>query len=88
MNLPPEEVQLFYRLYWSALAYANQSLNVLPGLASWEDIRKHPGEKVSKLRDAFWAKPELLERFLPPGPHPAGEFALRVRGMKTWPSIT
>jgi len=82
MNLPPEEVQLFYRLYWNALAYANQSLNILPELASWEDISKQPMEKVGELRDAFWAKPELLERFI--AENPAGLPPEELRIVTGW----
>ncbi len=82
MNLPPEEVQLFYRLYWNVLAYANRSLNILPQLASWEDIRKHPREKVSELRDAFWTKPKLLEQFI--AENPAGLSPEELRIVAGW----
>jgi len=82
MNLPPEDVQRFYRLYWSALAYANRSLNILPQLASWEDIRKQPREKLGELRDAFWAKLELLERFI--AENPAGLSPEELRIVAGW----
>ncbi len=64
MNLPFEETQLFYRLYWNVLAYANRKLKVLPQGTTWEEIARCPMEQVADLRDAFWANPEILERFL------------------------
>jgi hypothetical protein len=68
MNLPTEDTKLFYKLYWSLLAYANQHLKIIPQLATAEDVRKQRGEQVAKLRDALYGKPELVEQFVAENP--------------------
>jgi hypothetical protein len=68
MNLSTEETQLFYKLHWALLAYANQYLKVIPHITTADKVSKQPVEQVAKLRDALHAKPDLLERFVAENP--------------------
>lgn len=68
MNLTTEETQLFYKLRFALLAYANRHLKVIPGLAMAEQIGRQPIEQTVKLRDALLAHPDLLERFVAENP--------------------
>ncbi len=70
MNLSPEDTQLFYKLHWSLLAYANQHLKIMPPIASFEEIGQPPIEQVAQLRNALHDNFDLLEQFVaenPPG---------------------
>jgi len=70
MNLSTEDTQLFYKLHWSLLAYANQHLKIMPPVASFEEIGQPPIEQVAQLRNALHDKLDLLEQFVaenPPG---------------------
>lgn len=68
MNLSLEETDLFYKLHWALLAYANQHLKVLPKGLTSEQIHRQPATRIVKLRDALHAQPELLERFVAENP--------------------
>ncbi|MGA9347191.1 MAG: hypothetical protein WBW48_00100 [Anaerolineae bacterium] len=68
MNLSTEDTQLFYKLRWALLAYANRHLKVIPQATAAEEISKQPVEQIAKLRDALYAKPNLLERFVAENP--------------------
>jgi hypothetical protein len=68
MNLSAEEIDLFYKLRWSLLAYANQHLKTIPPVAGFEEIGKRPVEQVAKLRNALHDNLDLLERFLAENP--------------------
>jgi len=78
MNLSPEESKLFYRLYYSAMAYANRRLKIVPDLTDPKDVGfRHPEERI-QMRDAFYEHPELLEEFLSENPYgfPRDELAM------------
>jgi len=68
MNLSTEDTQLFYKLHWSLLAYANQHLKIMPPVASFEEVGQRPAEQVAQLRDALHSKLDLLNRFLAENP--------------------
>jgi len=88
MNLSPEDSQLFYKLHWSLLAYANQHLKIMPPVANFEEVGQRPVEQVAKLRDALHDHLDLLEQFVaenPPGFSPqeltiVASWRHRVRG--------
>lgn len=78
MNLPPSDVDLFYRLRDSLLAFANRELKILPAGTLPDQVRKHPIQEIVKLRNACYEKPALLEQYLAANPDrfPANELAI------------
>lgn len=78
MNFDTVEIDLFYRLHGSLLAYANRQLKVLPQKVTPALIHRQPIQQVVELRDACYGEPELLEQYLAANPDhlPADEMAL------------
>lgn len=68
MNLTTTEIELFYKLHGSLLAYANRELEILPHDTPPELVRKQPLQQVAKLRDTCYDKPGILERYLAANP--------------------
>lgn len=64
MNLSIAETQLFYKLHSSWLAFANRELQILPEDIPAERVRRQPPGSIAELRDATYARPDLLERYL------------------------
>ncbi len=59
MNLPPADVDLFYKLHGSLLAFANRELKILPAGIAPDQVRKQPLQAVARLRDACYEQPAL-----------------------------
>lgn len=78
MNLPREEVALFYKLRFALLAYANRCLNIIRGVTNADQIGKQPPEQIVKLRDALHADPNLLERFVAENPERFSDSELAI----------
>ncbi|MGQ9492079.1 MAG: hypothetical protein ACUVR4_15310 [Anaerolineae bacterium] len=78
MNLPPPDVDLFYRLRDSLLAFANRELKILPAGTLPDQVRKHSIQEIVNLRNACYEKPALLEQYLAANPDrfPANELAI------------
>ena len=78
MNLPPADVDLFYRLHGFLLAFANRQLKILPADTASDQVRKQPIQQVAKLRDACYDNPDILEAYLVANPDrlPADELAI------------
>lgn len=78
MNLPPADVDLFYKLHGSLLAFANRELKILPAGIAPDQVRKQPLQEVVRLRNACYEKPALLEQYLAANPDrfPADELAI------------
>ena len=78
MNLDPAEVELYYRLHYSVLAYANRQLGVVAGCTDWEGVKRCRQEEKVEMRGAFYEHPELLEEFLAENPEglPCDELAI------------
>ena len=87
MNLSNEESALFFKLWFSLLAYANRHLQVVPGIVEPEDILDEPREQVVKIRDALVKHPELLESYIRENPAtlPPEELAV-VSSWRHWVS--
>ncbi len=64
MNLSTTEVELFYRLHGSWMAFANRELQILPPDTLPEQVRRQPIELILKLRDAAYSRADLLEQYL------------------------
>jgi hypothetical protein len=63
MNLATEDAQLFFKLFFALLAYANRQLKISPKVSAPTDISKAGGDALKKIRDALYADSELLVRF-------------------------
>jgi hypothetical protein len=68
MRLPPNEVELFYQLYYPLLVHANRVLKVAEGLRVPEDLRRIPLETTNELREALYRHPEVIEAFVEENP--------------------
>lgn len=68
MILSSADSDRFFRLYWGLNAYVNRQLKVTPRQFTAATFRQIPIEQLIKVRDAFVAHPELLERYLEEDP--------------------
>jgi hypothetical protein len=68
LNLSTAETELFYKLHGLWLAFANRELQIMPKDTPAEQVRRQPLELVGKLRDATYARPDLLEQYLAANP--------------------
>ena len=68
MQLSPDEVELFYRLYNSVLAYTNRRLELVPDFDDAEDAGLLIPEERAQIRDEFYEDPRLLKDFLAENP--------------------
>ncbi len=78
MNLPPADIDLFYKLHGSLLAFANRQLKILPAGVAADQVRKQPIQQVARLRDACYDKPAILDEYEAANPDqlPADELAI------------
>ncbi len=78
MNLSTPDIELFYKLNGSLLAYANRELKILPAGIAPDQVRKQPVQQVARLRDACYEKPQIFEQYLAANPDrlPAEELAI------------
>ncbi|MBW2069143.1 MAG: hypothetical protein JRI31_09790 [Deltaproteobacteria bacterium] len=68
MKLPKEDVELFYKLYHSLLAYVNRKFDIVKGINSPGDFRECPIEEIDKVRDKLYNHPELIDSFVAENP--------------------
>ncbi len=68
MTLPDEDRDLFYRLLWHLLLYANQQLELLPQVTSPEALSKIDEETWRRLRDELYKHPDLFDSFVGANP--------------------
>lgn len=54
MKLSEHDTALFFRLQSAILAYANKTLNIIPGCQKPEEILKLTIEDKTKVRSALW----------------------------------
>jgi hypothetical protein len=68
MRLPPEDVELFYQLYYPLLCYVNRKLALIKGINSPEDFKKFPIKEINRLRERLYRQPDLIESFIEENP--------------------
>ncbi len=68
MNLPPGDIDLFYKLHGSLLAFANQQLKILPANTAPDQVRKQPIRQVAGLRNACYDNSAILDQYLAANP--------------------
>lgn len=82
MQLPRNDIELFYKLFHSLLAYVNGKLHILAGLNSRHDFRKFPLEEIKKVRDKLYEHPELIDAFVAENPCKFSPAELEI--VKSW----
>ncbi len=68
MKLSKEEVELFYKLYHSLLAYVNRKLDIIKSINSPRDFKSCPIEETNKVRNELYKHPELINSFVEENP--------------------
>lgn len=68
MNLPTAEMELFYKLHGSWLAFVNRELKIIPEDMPAQEIYQLPSEQLFRLRDVSYDQPDLLEHYLAANP--------------------
>ena len=68
MQLPEEDVELFYKLYYPLLVYVNKKLRMIDGINSPEDFKKFHLEEVNRLRERLYKEPKLIDSFVNENP--------------------
>ena len=68
MQLSQEKVELFYALWHSLLAYANDNFKVLKDVRTKEDCEKTSFEVLAKIRDVIYKNPKIIESFVKENP--------------------
>jgi hypothetical protein len=69
MNIHPDDGRLFYNLYSALMFFGNQRIQVLEepvaDVAAYEGL---PPQSRMKVRDAFYAQPNLIDQFVQENP--------------------
>lgn len=81
MKLSKEDVDLFYKLNWSFLAYVNRKYAVINSLTI-PDFSAHDLEKVLKLHEKAYSHPELIDSFVAENPQGFAREELDI--IKSW----
>ncbi|RLF72103.1 MAG: hypothetical protein DRN55_06625, partial [Thermoplasmata archaeon] len=68
MKLSKEDIELFYKLYHSLLAYVNRKFNIIKGINSPRDFMGCSIEEINKVRDRLYKHPELIDSFVAENP--------------------
>ncbi len=63
MILPEKDAELFYRLMWPLLFYANKKYQVIKGLNS-PDFRGEDKIKILKLHEKIFSHPQIIDEFV------------------------
>lgn len=66
--LSKEDVELFYKLHWSLLFYANSKLDIIRGLNQPSDFAKMNLEDVLRLRDIVYKRKNIIDKFIKENP--------------------
>jgi hypothetical protein len=83
MNISREDADLFFRLMWGVQHYVNAQLNIVPDVESPEAYGRLDSQAKLKVREALYADPQLLERFVAANPaHLSSDELQIVRGWK------
>ena len=68
MKLTEEDLELFLKLHFSLLFYANQQLRIVGGVSTLEKFRELPLEKKLKVRNALYGRIALIDSFVAENP--------------------
>ncbi|MBU2638560.1 MAG: hypothetical protein KJ955_06300 [Nanoarchaeota archaeon] len=81
MKLTKEDTDLFYKLNWPLLFYANQKHNVIPCLKE-PDFKKEDLEKVARLHEKLNKEPALIDSFIAENPFKLNQEELDI--VRSW----
>jgi hypothetical protein len=82
LNLPEEDVELFFKLFPALCMHANRRLGVLDGVATEQEFLDRPNEERVKVRDALYEHVELIDEFA--DQNPAGFSAEELVIVRSW----
>lgn len=68
MQLPPDQVERFYRIWFSLLYYINEQRHLIAPYPNDPKVAQLDLEDVRKLRDVLWKNDALRERFIAENP--------------------
>ena len=68
MLLPPEEAELFFRLYPTLIGFAAGRLGGVEGIVDFESFRKASRPSKAKARDCLLDRPALIDEFVHDNP--------------------
>lgn len=78
MLLPPEDVELFFKLHHALMHYVNERLGVVPGITDPQQFAALPAETRLEVRDAFLGKVSLTEFPIDENPANLGDDEKRI----------
>lgn len=84
MRLEKNDIELFYKLTWSLLFYANQKDPIIKGLDS-PNFKGHDLSDVAKLHERIYSKPEIIDLFVSENPFNFNKEELDI--IKNWKSF-
>ena len=64
MNLLPEDLRLFYKLYPALLLFVNERHHVLEGVTTADQLMSLAPEERYKVREALFEQDELIDEFV------------------------
>ncbi len=68
MNLPPEDAELFFRLFFGLLAYTNRILQLTANRETAEEVRKLGTRGVLPIRNALYQHPKIFDEYIAENP--------------------
>jgi hypothetical protein len=78
MQIPEKEGRLFYDLFVKLLLLTNDRLDIVPGLATFDEFMGMPVADRIRVRDALYEHPEFFDEFLKDGDLSASEDAAEL----------
>lgn len=64
MVLKTEDAELFYKLFFSLLDYANRKYNICPGIGKMRTASSLNPADVKEVANAVWDEPEIIDEYL------------------------
>jgi len=85
MNLPSEDIELFYKLMESLQYYVNRQRGILKEIITLKEYANLPFEKKLKVRNALWDNPRLIDAYLQENPE--GFLSAELEIVRKWKSF-
>ncbi|MBU2578543.1 hypothetical protein KKA09_00240 [Patescibacteria group bacterium] len=68
MNLPKEDVELFFKLHPALLQYVNQRLAIFPDIKTAEQLRTSGVENIGRVQTKLWKRKDFINDFVTENP--------------------
>ncbi len=82
MKLTTQEVELFYKLMWSLQHFANQRLDIVPGITTIAEYGALLSDEKLRVRNALYEHPEIIDEYVKENPDGRGEDELEI--VRSW----